>query len=122
MCWASAAAGSCSSSTGCRNGRWAAQRSGQVRLFRRFETLVAYLRSIGVARFDVDAADFDIETPETSKRPDRAEALKRAHAAAAHETWFKAQVQASLDDPRPNVADGEARATFAARQGRPAVA
>ncbi|WP_294253514.1 hypothetical protein [Propionivibrio sp.] len=33
----------------------AVQRSRQVRLFKKFETLVGYLGEIGIARFDVDA-------------------------------------------------------------------
>lgn len=94
----------------------AAQRSRQVRLFRKFETLVAYLRQIGIARFDVDAANYDPATIATSRRPDRAEALKRAHEAAAYDTWFREQVQASIDDPRPSVPDDEARAKFSARK------
>ena len=37
----------------------AAQRSHQVRIFRKFETLVNYLKGVGIARFDVDAANYD---------------------------------------------------------------
>jgi hypothetical protein len=92
----------------------AAQRSRQVRLFRKFETLVSYLKEIGIARFDVDAANYDPEAVSTTRRPDRAEALKRAHEAAAYDTWFREQVQASIDDPRPSVPDDEARARFSA--------
>ena len=33
----------------------AAQRSRQVRLFRRFETLTTYLKEISIVRFEVDA-------------------------------------------------------------------
>lgn len=80
----------------------AAQRSGQVRIFRKFETLVNYLREIGIARFDVDAANYDAAVLNSAQRPDRAEALRRAHAAAAHDTWFRAQVEQALikaDDP-----------------------
>lgn len=94
----------------------AAQRSRQVRLFRRFETLVGYLRGVGIAHFDVDAAGFEPAPVETLRRPDRAEALKHAHEVAAYDKWFREQVQASLDDPRPNVSDEEARAHFAARR------
>ena len=36
----------------------AAQRSKQVRVFRKLDTLVLYLQEIGVSRFEVDAADF----------------------------------------------------------------
>lgn len=56
------------------------------------------------------------ETLKTARRPDRAEALKLAHAAAAHDAWFREQVQASIDDPRPSVPDDEVRAHFAIRR------
>lgn len=92
----------------------AAQRSRQTRIFRKLETLVAYLKGLGIARFEVDAANYEPEI--ASKRPDRAEALKRAHEAAAYENWFRTQVQASFDDPRPSVPDKEARARFALRK------
>lgn len=80
----------------------AAQRSGQVRIFRKFETLVGYLRDIGIARFDVDAANYDPTVLKSAQRPDRAEAMRRAHEAAAHDVWFRAQVEQALieaDDP-----------------------
>lgn len=32
-----------------------------------------------------------------------AELTERAHQAAAHDTWFRQQVQASIDDPRQSV-------------------
>jgi hypothetical protein len=37
----------------------AAQRSHQVRIFRKLETLVGYMKSLGIPRFDVDAVNFD---------------------------------------------------------------
>ena len=80
----------------------AAQRSRQVRVWRKFETLVGYLRGIGIARFDVDAVNYDPDLLQATKRPDRAEALRRTHAAATHDTWFRAQVEQALleaDDP-----------------------
>ena len=94
----------------------AAQRSRNVRLFRRFETLVSYLKGVGIARYDVDAANYDPDTLQATRRPDRAAALKRAQEAAAYDSWFRAQVQASIDDPRPSVSDDEARAHFVARR------
>ena len=36
----------------------AAQRSKQIRVFRKLDTLVLYLQQIGVSRFEVDAASF----------------------------------------------------------------
>ena len=94
----------------------AAQRSRNVRLFRRFETMVSYLKGLGIARFDVDAAEYDPDPLQSTRRPDRAEALRRAHAAAAYDAWFREQVQASLDDPRPSVPDDIAREHFAQRR------
>jgi hypothetical protein len=94
----------------------AAQRSRNLRLFRRLETLVSYLKGVGIARFDVDAAAYDPDAPKAKRRPDRAEALKRAHEAAAYDAWFREQVRASIDDSRPAVSDEEARSRFAARK------
>lgn len=60
----------------------AAQRTGEVRLFRKFETLVGYLAQIGISRFDVDAANYDATGAAKVTRPDRSEALKRVYEAA----------------------------------------
>lgn len=94
----------------------AAQRSRQVRQFRKFETLVSYLKNIGITRFDVDAVDYSLDSIATARRPDRAEALKRAHEAAAHDAWFREQVQASIDDPRPSIPSETVEAKFAAKR------
>lgn len=78
----------------------AAQRSRQVRVFRRMETLVSYLKDIGIERFDVDAANYEAEGGKS--RPDRAEAMRRTHEAAAHDKWFREQVEEAVkeaDDP-----------------------
>lgn len=84
----------------------AAQRSQQLRIFRKLETLVEYLKGIGIARFDVDAVNFD---PGNSiKRPDRAAAMKDAHAAAAYTKWLKAEVQEAMDDTSPTIPHDEA--------------
>ena len=80
----------------------AATRSGEVRVFKKLETLVGYLRSVGISRFDVDAANFDPQSVTTYSRPDASAALKRAHAAAAHDKWFREQVAQAIkeaDDP-----------------------
>ncbi len=82
----------------------AAQRSQQVRVFRRFETLVTYLKGIGIARFEVDAVNYDAASLKlTRTRPDSAEAMTKAHEAAAYDKWFKAQVQEALDDTSPTI-------------------
>ncbi|MFJ4385093.1 hypothetical protein ACIP02_12180 [Pseudomonas sp. NPDC089408] len=93
-----------------------AQRSGNVRLFKKLETLVAYLLELGIDHFEVDATTYDPEQTSTYQRPDRTQALKRAHEAAAYEAWFHEQVKTSLEDTTPVMDDEEAERLFAARR------
>ncbi|EJB01634.1 hypothetical protein Rleg9DRAFT_0370 [Rhizobium leguminosarum bv. trifolii WSM597] len=77
----------------------AAQRSRQVRVFKRMDTLVSYLKDVGISQFDVDAADY---VSETTSRPDRAAALRRTHEAAEYDKWFREHVEEAIreaDDP-----------------------
>lgn len=88
----------------------AATRSREVRVFRKLETLVGYLKDIGISHFDVDAVNFDPHAVTTSSRPDASAALKRAHAAAAHDKWFREQVAQGIkesDDPTTQWASHE---------------
>lgn len=95
----------------------AAQR-GKLRLFSRLETVAAYLKGVGIARFDVDVMGYDPEHARRRARPDRAEALKRAHEAAAYDKWFRSQVQAALDDARPSIAHEKVSARWAKKRAR----
>lgn len=82
----------------------AAQRSHQVRIFRKFETLVNYLKGMGIARFDVDAVNYDADSLDATRtRPDTSAKLKHAHEAAAYDKWLKAEIQEAIDDPRPSI-------------------
>ncbi len=94
----------------------AAQR-GKVRLFSRLETVALYLRGIGIPRFNVDVVDY---APNRARRarPDRSEALKHAHEAAAYDNWFRGQVQAALDDPRPSMPNEEVSVRWAKKRAR----
>jgi hypothetical protein len=83
--------------------RFLATKRGDVRVFRKLETLVSFLRDMGISHFDVDAAGYDPQTAGHVTRPDRSAALREAHAARAYDRWFREQVQESLDDPGPNV-------------------
>ena len=85
----------------------AAQRSHQVRVFRKLETLVAYLKGVGIPRFDVDAVNYDAASITPHKRPDRAVAMKDAHEAAAYTKWLKAEIQEAIDDPSPSIPHDE---------------
>lgn len=94
----------------------AAQRSHQVRIFRKLETLVEYLKGVGIPRFDIDAVGYSPEGGSTQKRPDRAAAMKQAHASAAYDRWFREEVQAALDDPRERVSNEEVEKRFAGKR------
>ena len=84
--------------------RMLAAKRGAVRIFRKYETLVGYLKSIGIARYQVDATQFDAAALKTGrKRTDAAERMKNAHEAAAYKGWLTQQVQEAIDDPRPSV-------------------
>ncbi|MGE8452925.1 MAG: hypothetical protein ACN6OP_20365, partial [Pseudomonadales bacterium] len=63
-----------------------------------------------------DASTFDPGQTSTYQRPDRAQALKKAHEAAAYEAWFTEQVEASLNDTSPLMEDEEAERLFAAHR------
>jgi hypothetical protein len=74
------------------------------------------LQGLGISHFHVDASSYDPQQLKTYARPDRAEAMKQAHEAAAYEEWFKRQVQLSIDDPRPSISDEDSRRIFAAKR------
>lgn len=74
-----------------------AARRGVVRIFKKFETLVAYLKGLGIAEYRVNAADYDPQATKAGHaRPDAAERLKRAHEAASYDEWFRSKIAASL--------------------------
>lgn len=87
----------------------AAQRSHQVRVFRKFETLVTYLKGVGIAHFDVDAANYGPSSVVTRTRPDQSAKMKLAHQAAAYDEFFQKRVQSAIEDPRPRLSSAQAR-------------
>jgi hypothetical protein len=93
--------------------RTLAAKRGAVRIFRKFETLVGYLKGIGIASYQVDATYFDPVAPKTDrKRTDAAERMKNAHEAAAYKGWLTKEVQEAIDDPRPSVPHEQAEAEW----------
>lgn len=94
-----------------------AARRGTVRVFRKFETLVGYLKEIGVVKYQVDATGFDPVALKLTRSNEGAGArMKAAHQAAAYDKWFRAQVQEALDDPNPAIPSSEAKKHFAAKR------
>lgn len=70
-----------------------AQRKGQARLFKKMDTLIGYLKGLGISQFAVDAAAFQ---PKSYERPDRSTALKLTHEAASHDKWIREQIEERL--------------------------
>ncbi len=93
---------------------------GKPRTFRQFETLAGYLKALGIVEVRVNTAEFEpgsaADNPADKRSATASERMKRAHQAAAYDSWFREQVQASIDDPRPSVDDDEARRQSAARR------
>ena len=88
-----------------------AARRGAVRIFRKFETLVAYLKALGISQFNVNATDFDQDALKTRRaRPDASERMRSAFEAKAHTDWVRAKVADSLADPQPNRAHAQVMA------------
>jgi hypothetical protein len=103
-----------------RSSQTLAATRGRPKTFRQFETLAGYLKELGIVEYRVNAAEFEPGGTQ-KKAPDRrsvtaSERMKRAHEAAAYDAWFREQVQASIDDPRPSLRDEQARTHLAARR------
>jgi len=71
-----------------------AARRGAIRIFSRFETLVNYLKSIGISQFNVNASNYD--PADKRSRPDSSERMKRTFDAAEHDKWFREQVEEGI--------------------------
>ena len=78
-----------------------------VRNWANLNSVTNYLAELGIRKFETDATNYD-PNQKTLTRPDKSAALKRAHQAAEYDQWFREQVQAAIDDPRPSVPHDEA--------------
>ena len=94
-----------------------AAKRGSVRIFSKFETLVGYLKGIGVDKYQVDATGFDpVALKLTNRGKVASDRMKAAHEAAAYDKWFREQVQSSLDDLRPSIPNAEVKKHFSAKR------
>ena len=83
---------------------------GQVRLFRKLDTLDNFLRGIGLVQYEVDARQFDPQAMKAARtNVAAAERLKNAHEAVAYRNWLEGKVSAS----RAGLADGSNKAITA---------
>ena len=94
------------------------QRRDTPRLWRSLDTCMAYLRKdLHIARVDLlDASNHSEVGVPRSTRADASARMKLAHAAAAYDKWFRAQLQASIDDPRPSIPHEQVMVEFAERR------
>jgi hypothetical protein len=71
-----------------------AARRGAIRIFRKFETLVTYLKSLGISEFNVNADNYTpVALTSTRVRPDASARMKRAFDAVEYDKWFREQVE-----------------------------
>ena len=93
---------------------------GAPRTWRQFETLAGYLKEFGIVEYRVNTAEFApgaaAGKPADKRSATASDRMKRAHRAAAYDTWFREQVQASINDPRASVDDAVAKKEFAAKR------
>lgn len=80
------------------------QRADRPRLWRSLDTCVDYLKKeLHIGRIDlVDATQHSAANLAGKSRPDAAERMRNAFAAAEHDRWFREQVEIGLkeaDDP-----------------------
>lgn len=79
-------------------------RSTEPRQFGRADTALQVLRGIGITAGQFDASEWNPdEKPKAAGNRGRAEAMRNAHRAAAYNAWLAGQIQASIDDTRPNI-------------------
>ena len=80
-----------------------AAKRGAMRIFRKFETLAAYLAGIGILRYEVDASQYDPLAFKTERsRADASARMTAAHDAAAYDKWLVNEIGAT----RAALADG----------------
>lgn len=89
---------------------------------RRFSNPIAalnVLRDVGITIGQFDASEWNPdEKEETAGNRGRAEAMRKAHQAAAYSEWLAAEIQAAIDDPRPSIPHDEVMGRMDARIAR----
>ena len=99
-----------------------AQRTDKPRTWRSLDRAVAYIKNeLHIARFELlDATNHSEGPPVAGASPAAAsERLRHAHAAAAHEKWFRAEVEEGIkeaDDPSTEWVPNEAVKAISAKR------
>ncbi len=86
-------------------------RSNEPRRFGNPVAALNVLRDVGITIGQFDASEWNpAEKEETAGNRGRAEAMRKAHQAAAYTEWLAAEIQESIDDPRPNISHDDVMA------------
>jgi hypothetical protein len=86
-------------------------RSVQPRRFGNPTSALIVLRGLGIAVAQLDATRWNPDQKDRSQsRENRAQAMREAHKAAAYTKWMAAEIQESIDDPRPSIPHDEVMA------------
>jgi hypothetical protein len=93
--------------------------SSEPRRFGNPATALNVLREVGITIGQFDASEWnpDEREPAPGTR-DRAEALRKAHEAAAYNDWLAAEIQEAIDDPRPSLPHDDVMARLEVRATR----
>jgi hypothetical protein len=86
-------------------------RSTEPRRFGNPTSALIVLRDVGIVVAQLDATHWNpAQKDMTRSRQNRAESMREAHEAAAYNQWLAAEIQASIDDPRPSIPHDEVMA------------
>lgn len=90
-------------------------RSNEPRRFGNPVAALNVLRDVGITIGRFDASEWNpAEKEETAGNRGRAEAMRKAHQAAAYTEWLASEIQEAIDDPRPNISHDEVMAEMEA--------
>lgn len=97
------------------------QRTNSPRIWRSLDRCVEYLKKeLHIAQFDRLDATHHVQALGDSTRTDAAERMRHAHQSAAHDKWFRAQVEeAIIEADNPNtvwVSNDDAKAQWASKR------
>jgi hypothetical protein len=95
-------------------------RSSEPRRFGNPVTALNVLRDVGITIGQFDASEWNpaARKPVERSSDNRAQALRKAHQAAAYNEWLTAEIQEAIDDPRPGIPHDEVMARMDARMAR----
>lgn len=94
-------------------------RSSEPRRFGNPTAALNVLRAIGITAGQFEASAWNPSEKEiTGGNRGRADAMRKAHQAAAYRAWLSAEIEAAIADPRPNLSHEEVLAEMDAEIAR----